>query len=79
MTTSCRSSLLEIQYFVARDFRLDTKLYAECHSDAVQYCGAAKNWTDEANSIGPPRNPMTLPCLYRYANHPDPGTSVKKI
>ena len=29
MTTDCRSALLEIQYFVARDFRLDAQLYSQ--------------------------------------------------
>lgn len=76
MTTSCRSALLEIQYFVARDFRLDSQLYAECLSDAVQFCNAAKNWSEEANTAGPQRNPLVLPCLYRNANHPPPGTAV---
>ena len=78
MTTSCRTALLEIQYFVARDFRLDSQLYAQCKSDAAQYCNAAPNWTEEINAIGPQRNPLVLPCLYRYAYHPPAGSSVRK-
>jgi Golgi apparatus protein 1 len=77
MTTSCRTALLEIQYFVARDFRLDSQLYAQCKSDAAQYCNAAPNWTEEANAIGPQRNPLVLPCLYRYAYHPPTDSSVR--
>lgn len=76
MTAGCRSALLEIQYFVARDFRLDSQLYAQCHTDALQYCNAARNWTEELNLVGPQRNPLVLPCLYRYAYHPPVGVSV---
>ncbi|KZS17605.1 Golgi apparatus protein 1 [Daphnia magna] len=77
MTTGCRTALLEIQYFVARDFRLDSQLYAQCKSDAAQFCNAAPNWTEEANAIGPQRNPLVLPCLYRYAYHPPADSSLK--
>nr|SVE87371.1 EOG090X05VD [Daphnia similis] len=77
MTTGCRTALLEIQYFVARDFRLDSQLYAQCKSDAAQFCNAAPNWTEEANAIGPQRNPLVLPCLYRYAYHPPADASLK--
>lgn len=76
MTTGCRSALLEIQYFVARDFRLDTQLYAQCHADAVNLCQAPRNWSAEANAIGPQRNPLILPCLYRLAYHPQSGSAV---
>lgn len=79
MTTGCRTALLEIQYFVARDFRLDSQLYAQCHSDAIQYCNAARNWTEELNVVGPQRNPLVFPCLYRYAYHPPAGASVHKM
>jgi Golgi apparatus protein 1 len=79
MTTSCRTALLEIQYFVARDFRLDSQLYAQCKSDAAQYCNAAPNWTEEVNAIGPQRNPLVLPCLYRYAYHPPAGSAVRHL
>lgn len=78
MTSDCRTALLEIQYFVARDFRLDAQLYAHCHTDAVNFCQAPRNWTEDMNSIGPQRNPLVLPCLYRYAYHPQ-GDNVVKI
>lgn len=77
MTTDCRTALLEIQYFVARDFRLDTKLYTQCQSDAVKLCNAAKNWSEDANTIGPQRNPLIFPCLYRHAYHPQVGSLLK--
>ena len=70
MTTVCQSALLEVQYFVARDFHLDSQLYAHCSGDALKFCGAAKNWTTEANVVGPQRNPLILPCLYQHAYHP---------
>ena len=76
MTTVCQSALLEIQYFVARDFRLDGHLYAHCSEDAVKYCHADKNWNRDVAMIGPQPNPLVLPCLYRYSNHPKAGSKV---
>jgi hypothetical protein len=42
MTAACEVALLQIQYFVARDFKLDPQLYRECHDNAVQFCHAKK-------------------------------------
>ena len=74
MTGSCQSALLEIQYFIVRDFRLDARLYGQCLADAVQFCHAPANWSEDA--IGPQRNPLVLPCLYRFAYHPKPTAMV---
>ena len=71
MTTVCQAALLEIQYFVARDFRLDSQLYKHCSEDAVKHCHAPKNWISDVTMIGPLPNPLILPCLYRYSHHPD--------
>ena len=76
MTDACQSALLEIQYFVARDFRLDPQLYTECLADAVHFCGAPKNWTEDPQTSGPSPNPLVLPCLYRYAYHSDAKTKL---
>ena len=50
--------------------------YSKCQSDAVQLCNAAKNWSEDANTIGPQRNPLVFPCLYRYTYHPQVGAMV---
>lgn len=64
MTDTCETALLQIQYFVARDYKLDPQLYRQCRSDAVNYCHAKNVWHDE-NSMDPDRGPLVLPCLYR--------------
>ncbi|CAD7080350.1 unnamed protein product [Hermetia illucens] len=68
MTPSCESALMLIQYFVARDFKLDPQLYRNCREDAVHYCQAKKTW-DGANDgqMDPERGPLILPCLHRIA------------
>lgn len=71
MTEPCETALLQIQYFVARDFKLDPQLYKQCHDDAVHLCHAKKVWYDESSQMGPERGPLVLPCLYRYAYNKD--------
>lgn len=36
MPKECEQRLLEVQYFMARDWTLDPELYQACHEDAVQ-------------------------------------------
>lgn len=67
MTAACEIALLQIQYFIARDFKLDPQLYRECHDNAVQFCHAKKDWTDDSGQMDPERGPLVFPCLYRYA------------
>lgn len=67
MTESCETALLQIQYFVARDFKLDPILYKQCRDDAVHLCHAKKVWYDDSGQMDPERGPLVLPCLYRYA------------
>ncbi|CAD5216477.1 unnamed protein product [Bursaphelenchus xylophilus] len=66
MTDDCEDRLLEVQYFMARDWSLDPQLYDSCHKDAIQRCSAVDNWhqpkTDEAR-VDP--GPQVLACLYR--------------
>jgi Golgi apparatus protein 1 len=69
MTAACEVALLQIQYFVARDFKLDPQLYRECRDNAVQFCHAKKDWTDDNGKMDPEIGPLVLPCLYRYAYH----------
>lgn len=35
MSKECEKRLLEVQYFLARDWTLDPELYQACHFDAV--------------------------------------------
>lgn len=78
MKDTCRETLLQIQYFVARDFKLDPILYKECRKDAVTYCRAKKEWYDDPTRMDPERGPIVLPCLYRYAYHPDDSVRLSK-
>lgn len=75
MTEPCESALLQIQYFVARDFKLDPQLYKQCRDDAVHLCHAKKVWYDDSGQMDPERGPLVLPCLYRnaYQSHKDQG------
>ncbi|GFG30167.1 hypothetical protein Cfor_10154 [Coptotermes formosanus] len=67
MTAACETALLQIQYFIARDFKLDPQLYRECRDDAVQLCRAKKSWADDSSQMDPERGPLVLSCLYRNA------------
>lgn len=72
MTPACETALLQIQYFTARDFKLDPILYAQCKTDAIKLCHAKKTWADLDNAqMDPERGPLILPCLHRYAYHPN--------
>lgn len=35
MTDECEQRLIEVQYFMARDWTLDPQLYEACHQEAV--------------------------------------------
>ncbi|XP_035902218.1 Golgi apparatus protein 1 isoform X1 [Anopheles stephensi] len=68
MNVECESALLQIQYFVARDFKLDPQLYRSCKDDAIRFCKAKKTWADlDTAQMDPERGPLILPCLHRYA------------
>lgn len=69
MSQDCRQALLQIQYFIVRDFQLDAPIYRSCHNDAVKYCHARSDWFDKPGHMDPERGPSVLSCLYRYAYH----------
>ncbi|XP_037814855.1 Golgi apparatus protein 1 isoform X1 [Lucilia sericata] len=78
MTPDCEHSLLLIQYFVARDFKLDPQLYKHCHDDAIKYCHAKKQWDDVTDiQMDPERGPLILPCLHRMAYSDDEQNSLR--
>ena len=49
MTKDCRERLMEIQFFMARDFSLDPKLYKQCRRDAQDLCQADEHWYSNPN------------------------------
>lgn len=79
MIPQCESALMLIQYFVARDFKLDPQLYRNCRDDAIKYCSAKKTWDDANNGqMDPERGPLVLPCLHRIAYSDDQTVELKK-
>lgn len=79
MTEACESALLQIQYFVARDFKLDPQLYKQCRDDAVHLCHAKKVWYDDSGNMDPERGPLVLPCLYRNAYQSQKDHGERKV
>lgn len=78
MTSDCEIALMQIQYFVARDFKLDPQLYRNCKADAIKLCHAKPSWDNADNApMDPDRGPLILPCLYRSAFHPDKDVQLK--
>ncbi|XP_034948080.1 Golgi apparatus protein 1 [Chelonus insularis] len=77
MLEACENALIQIQYFVARDYKLDPQLYKACKADAVQFCHAKSAWADDGSQMDPERGPLVLPCLYRYADHPQKNISLR--
>ncbi|CRK92078.1 CLUMA_CG005670, isoform A [Clunio marinus] len=79
MTQACETALLQIQYFTARDFKLDPMLYSQCKDDAIRFCHAKKTWADlDTEQMDPERGPFVLPCLHRYAYHPDANMQLSQ-
>ncbi|XP_017001881.2 Golgi apparatus protein 1 isoform X1 [Drosophila takahashii] len=79
MLPECEQALLIIEYFVARDFKLDPQLYKHCRDDAVKYCRAKRQWDDAQNiQMDPERGPMILPCLHRMAFSEDEHQTLRK-
>lgn len=77
MNEACESALVQIQYFVARDYKLDPQLYRACKPDAVQFCNAKTAWADNGKQMDPERGPLVLPCLYRYAYNPKKNMTLR--
>ncbi|XP_018326849.1 Golgi apparatus protein 1 isoform X2 [Agrilus planipennis] len=76
MTEECENALMQIQYFVARDFKLDPQLYTACREDAAAFCHAKKEW-EKTDSYDPSNGRIILPCLYRYAYSPQKDMQLK--
>lgn len=68
MKPDCELALKQINYFVARNFKLEPQLYRQCKEDAIRICHAKNSWADvNTDQMDPDREPLILPCLYRYA------------
>ncbi|XP_068148505.1 Golgi apparatus protein 1 isoform X1 [Drosophila tropicalis] len=81
MLPACEQALLIIEYFVARDFKLDPQLYKHCRDDAIKYCKAKRQWYDDptqTQQMDPERGPMILPCLHRMAYSEDEHQTLRK-
>ncbi|VDN05573.1 unnamed protein product [Thelazia callipaeda] len=86
MPKHCEQRLLEVQYFIARDWTLDPQLYTACHEDAVSKCSANANWhKQQSNQEGPDPGPFVLACLYRAAYNdqnplkPECAANVRRV
>ncbi|ESO98200.1 hypothetical protein LOTGIDRAFT_114272 [Lottia gigantea] len=64
MTNKCEERLIEIQYFIVRDFRLDAKLYRKCRKFAKKYCKMPGTWWVSSNEH-PQKPKIIFACLYR--------------
>jgi Golgi apparatus protein 1 len=68
MDDTCRKHLIHLQYFVARDFKLDHQLFSACKESALQVCKTSFAPSDQnAMDENLPKLPhqMVLACLYR--------------
>uniref|UniRef100_A0A8C2K0G2 Golgi apparatus protein 1 n=1 Tax=Cyprinus carpio TaxID=7962 RepID=A0A8C2K0G2_CYPCA len=63
MVQDCEHSLLELQYFISRDWKLDPILYRKCQNDASRLC-YTPGW-NESSELMPPG--AVFSCLYRHA------------
>ncbi|XP_042168839.1 Golgi apparatus protein 1-like, partial [Oncorhynchus tshawytscha] len=63
MVEDCESRLLELQYFISRDWKLDPILYKKCQGDAARLCHT-HGW-NETSELMPPG--AVFSCLYRHA------------
>ena len=81
MNEDCEERLLEIQFFVSRDWRLTPSLFKECRKDAVDYCKAKLTWNDWTTDVD--NGPMILSCLYHHIHEQedddDNGSNAIKI
>ena len=72
----CEERLLEIQFFVARDWKLTPKLYGACKNDAIKFCHAKQSWSDSTTDVD--NDPLVLPCLFHKLHEDDPNEKVRK-
>ncbi|XP_030831388.1 Golgi apparatus protein 1-like isoform X3 [Strongylocentrotus purpuratus] len=61
MMDNCAEKLLEIQYFISRNFRLDPLLFKNCESDAGTFCYEEQWQEKEETPSG-----LVFSCLHRH-------------
>ncbi|XP_074644298.1 Golgi apparatus protein 1-like isoform X2 [Tubulanus polymorphus] len=62
MNEECEERLLEVQYFMARDWKLSPRLYRKCSQNAKTLCGAT-DWTN-LKLQNYDEHLLTFSCLY---------------
>ena len=69
MNQECRSVLMQLHYFLAREVVLDETLYKKCKADAERVCDAKTGWhRDDSRD---PRTKLIFPCLVRNLYNDD--------
>ncbi|XP_064414423.1 Golgi apparatus protein 1 [Latimeria chalumnae] len=63
MVEDCEHRLLELQYFISRDWKLDPILFRKCQGDAGRLCHA-HGWNETSEQMPPG---AIFSCLYRHA------------
>ncbi|GCB74538.1 Golgi apparatus protein 1-like isoform X2 [Scyliorhinus torazame] len=63
MVEDCEHRLLELQYFISRDWKLDPVLYRKCQGDASRLCHT-QGWNQTSEMLPPG---AVFSCLYRHA------------
>ncbi|CAF0753061.1 unnamed protein product [Didymodactylos carnosus] len=64
MTELCEDRLMEISYFIARDWRLTPKLLRSCKSPLETYCSLEKDWSLDKD-MSDTKVGYLLGCLYQ--------------
>ena len=62
MTSTCKDRLMEIEYFMARNFSLDLQLYQACNQDTQDICQANDQWYAETDAQN---HQLVFACLAR--------------
>ncbi|XP_066290106.1 Golgi apparatus protein 1-like isoform X6 [Branchiostoma lanceolatum] len=68
MVVECEEKLLELQYFISRDWRLDPRMYRKCAKEAERLCNAGPEWNDTNDNLPPG---IVFSCLYRHVYRKD--------
>lgn len=76
MKEDCEERLLDIQFFVSRDWKLTPSLFKACKDDAVKYCNANSKWDDWTTNVD--NGPLVLPCLFHLIHDEDDQTDSKE-
>eukprot|EP00057_Strongylocentrotus_purpuratus_P023508 XP_011677982.1 PREDICTED: Golgi apparatus protein 1-like [Strongylocentrotus purpuratus] len=61
MMDNCAEKLLETQYFISRNYRLDPLLFKNCESDASIFC-----WEEKWNGKEETPSGLVFSCLHRH-------------